>query len=329
MEISSCLQGGYHKPLSRQWHFRNGGKSLDKSMFMYPIFITDDADASDEISSLPNQRRWGVNRLQEFIGPLIRKGLRSVILFGVPFKMNKDYRGSPADDIQTPVIQAIQKLKSLFPELYIACDVCLCEYTDHGHCGLLRDDGSLYSHESAQRVGDVALAYAKAGADCVAPSDMMDGRIAQIKRRLIDNGYGNRVMLMAYSAKFSTSLYGPFREAAGSAPSFGDRKCYQLPPHARGLARRAVQRDLNEGADCVMVKPSLPYLDVISDTATLAADYPVACYVVSGEFAMMHAGAKAGIYDLKAIAFETHESFLRAGANIFLTYFTPEFLDWL
>ncbi|TIA92784.1 hypothetical protein E3P81_01210 [Wallemia ichthyophaga] len=327
MEISSCLQGGYHKPLSRQW--QNQGKSLDKSMFMYPIFITDDPQASDEITSLPNQRRWGVNRLEGFLRPLISKGLSSVILFGVPFNMNKDGRGSAADDSNTPVIQAIHTLKRIFPDLYIACDVCLCEYTDHGHCGLLREDGALFSHESAQRIGEVALAYARAGADCVAPSDMMDGRISQIKRRLIDSGYGNRVMLMSYSAKFSTSLYGPFREAAGSAPSFGDRKCYQLPPHGRGLARRAVQRDLNEGADCVMVKPSLPYLDVISDTAQLARDYPVACYVVSGEFAMMHAGAKAGIYDLKKIAFETHESFLRAGANIFLTYFTPEFLEWL
>lgn len=298
-------------------------------MFMYPIFITDDPQASDEITSLPNQRRWGVNRLEEFLRPLISKGLSSVILFGVPFNMNKDGRGSAADDPNTPVIQAIRTLKRIFPDLYIACDVCLCEYTDHGHCGLLREDGTLFSHESAQRIGEVALAYARAGADCVAPSDMMDGRISQIKRRLIDSGYGNRVMLMSYSAKFSTSLYGPFREAAGSAPSFGDRKCYQLPPHGRGLARRAVQRDLNEGADCVMVKPSLPYLDVISDTAQLARDYPVACYVVSGEFAMMHAGAKAGIYDLKKIAFETHESFLRAGANIFLTYFTPEFLEWL
>lgn len=296
---------------------------------MYPIFITDDPQASDEITSLPNQRRWGVNRLEEFLRPLISKGLSSVILFGVPFNMNKDGRGSAADDPNTPVIQAIRTLKRIFPDLYIACDVCLCEYTDHGHCGLLREDGTLFSHESAQRIGEVALAYARAGADCVAPSDMMDGRISQIKRRLIDSGYGNRVMLMSYSAKFSTSLYGPFREAAGSAPSFGDRKCYQLPPHGRGLARRAVQRDLNEGADCVMVKPSLPYLDVISDTAQLARDYPVACYVVSGEFAMMHAGAKAGIYDLKKIAFETHESFLRAGANIFLTYFTPEFLEWL
>ncbi|TIB72397.1 hypothetical protein E3Q24_01707 [Wallemia mellicola] len=308
---------------------RNQGKSLQKSMFMYPIFITDDPDASVEIKSLPNQRRWGINRLQEFLAPLVEKGLKSVILFGVPLNMKKDYRGSAADDINTPVILAIKKLKQLFPELYIACDVCLCEYTDHGHCGLLREDGSIYSHESAQRVGEVALAYAQAGADCVAPSDMMDGRILQMKCKLIDNGFGNRVLVMAYSAKFSTNLYGPFREAAGSAPSFGDRKCYQLPPNARGLARRAVQRDLNEGADIVMVKPSLPYLDVISDTAQIASDYPVACYVVSGEFAMLHAGAKAGIYDLKSIAFETHESFLRAGANIFLSYFTPEFLDWL
>ncbi|KXN85339.1 Delta-aminolevulinic acid dehydratase [Leucoagaricus sp. SymC.cos] len=298
-------------------------------MLMYPIFITDDPNASVEIPTLPNQRRWGVNKLEGFLGPLVQKGLRSVILFGVPLNCQKDGRGTPADDPAGPVILAIKKIRELFPSLFIACDVCLCEYTDHGHCGLLHDDGTINTAPSVDRIAEVAVNYAKAGAHCVAPSDMMDGRIKAIKRGLIDAGLGNRCTLMSYSAKFASALYGPFRDAAGSAPSFGDRKCYQLPPTAKGLARRAIQRDTTEGADIIMVKPALPYLDIIADAAQLASDHPLACYQVSGEFAMVHAGAKAGVYDLRTMAFETVESMVRAGATLILTYFTPEFLDWL
>jgi porphobilinogen synthase len=257
LEISSILQGGYQHPLSRSWQSRRG---LTKEMLMYPIFITDDPGASTEIKSLPGQRRWGVDRLEEFLGPLIKKGLGSVILFGVPMKCEKvsgpkqldnalqcaeplqDAHGGPADDPKGPVIQAIRKLRELYPALYIACDVCLCEYTSHGHCGVLHEDGTLNTEPSVARIAEVALAYARAGAHCVAPSDMMDGRIRAIKRALVDAGLGNRCTLMSYAAKFASALYGPFREAAGSAPSFGDRKCYQLPPGARGLARRAVVR---------------------------------------------------------------------------------------
>ncbi|RDB25233.1 Delta-aminolevulinic acid dehydratase [Hypsizygus marmoreus] len=326
MDISSILQGGYQHPLSRSWQAK---QQLTKSMLMYPIFISDDPEASQIIATLPGQRRWGVNKLEEFIGPLVKKGLKSVILFGVPLNCIKDARGTPADDPSGPVISAIKKLRSLFPSLYIACDVCLCEYTDHGHCGYLNQDGTIDNTPSVARIAEVAVNYAKAGAHCVAPSDMMDGRIKAIKRGLIDAGYGNRCTLMSYSAKFASSLYGPFRDAAGSAPSFGDRKCYQLPPSARGLARRAIQRDTAEGADIIMVKPALPYLDIIADAAQLASDHPIACYQVSGEFAMVHAGAAAGVYDLRAMAFESIEGMVRAGATLILTYFTPDFLDWL
>ncbi|KAK2467337.1 hypothetical protein APHAL10511_000572 [Amanita phalloides] len=246
MDISSVLQGGYQHALSRSWQSR---RALTKSMFMYPIFITDDPDASVPIPSLPGQRRWGVNQLQTFLTPLIEKGLQSVILFGVPLKCVKDTRGTPADDPQGPVILAILILRQLFPSLYIAADVCLCEYTDHGHCGLLNPVGTINTIPSVERIAQVAVSYAKAGVHCVAPSDMMDGRIKFIKRALIDAGFGNKVTLMSYSAKFASSLYGPFRDAAGSAPSFGDRKCYQLPPSAKGLARRAIKRDTSEGAD--------------------------------------------------------------------------------
>ncbi|EIW82869.1 tetrapyrrole biosynthesis porphobilinogen synthase [Coniophora puteana RWD-64-598 SS2] len=325
MEISSILQGGYQHPLSRTWQ----GRQLNKSMLMYPIFITDDDDARVEVPTLPGQCRWGVNRLEGFLGPLVKKGLASVILFGVPMKCQKDPHGGPADDPNGPVIQAIKKIRQLFPDLYIATDVCLCEYTSHGHCGYLREDQTIDTELSIARIAEVALAYAKAGAHCVAPSDMMDGRIQAIKRRLIDEGYGNRCTLMSYSAKFASALYGPFRDAAGSSPSFGNRKCYQLPPNAKGLARRAIKRDVNEGADIIMVKPALPYLDVISDAAELARDLPLACYQVSGEYAMVCAGATQGVYDLRTMAFETCESMVRAGATIILTYFTPQFLDWL
>ncbi|KIY67151.1 tetrapyrrole biosynthesis, porphobilinogen synthase [Cylindrobasidium torrendii FP15055 ss-10] len=326
MDISSILQGGYAHPLSREWQ---GRRQLTKSMFMYPIFITDDPDASFVIESLPGQRRWGVNKLEEFIGPLVAKGLKSVILFGVPLNCQKDYCGTPADDPQGPVILAIRKLRELYPDLYIACDVCLCEYTDHGHCGYLHEDGTINNAPSVKRIAEVAVNYAKAGAHCVAPSDMMDGRIKAIKEGLIQAGLGNKCTLMAYSAKFASGLYGPFRDAAGSAPSFGNRKCYQLPPQAKGLARRAIQRDANEGADIIMVKPALPYLDIIADAAQLTPDHPLACYQVSGEYAMVVAGARAGVYDLRVMAFETVESMVRAGATLILTYFTPDFLEWL
>ncbi|KAF8585969.1 tetrapyrrole biosynthesis, porphobilinogen synthase [Ramaria rubella] len=326
LEISSVLQGGYAHPLSRHWQ---GRRQLTKSMLMYPIFITDDPKAHVVIQSLPGQARWGVDRLEGFLGPLVKQGLKSVILFGVPMKCEKDARGTPADDVEGPVIQAIHLLRSLYPDLYIACDVCLCEYTSHGHCGILHEDGTINQAPSAERISQVAVAYAKAGAHCVAPSDMMDGRIKAIKQGLLDAGLGNKCTLMSYSAKFASALYGPFREAAGSAPSFGDRKCYQLPPSARGLARRAIVRDANEGADIIMVKPALPYLDVLADAAQLTPDHPLACYQVSGEYAMVVAGAEAGVYDLKTMAFETVESMVRAGATLILTYFTPQFLEWL
>ncbi|GHJ87787.1 hypothetical protein NliqN6_4189 [Naganishia liquefaciens] len=387
LDISSVLAGGYHHPLLRNYQAR--GRTLNKDMLMYPIFITDDPEAEVEIPTLPGQKRWGINRLEGFLRPLVDKGLKSVILFGVPLELEKDEVGTHADSDVTPVVQALKLLSKLFPRLLLAADVCLCEYTNHGHCGVpssyiqngkrvtkthgdgvysdanpLVDSTTLpqqnsastaksahmtaSSHSkhtpvpnflngaphldmsaSANRVADVALSYAKAGAHIVAPSDMMDGRIKAIKLRLIEEGYANRCGLMSYSAKFASGLYGPFRDAAGSAPMAGDRKCYQLPPFAKGLARRAINRDALEGADILMVKPSLPYLDIIQDCATLQPDLPTACYQVSGEYAMIYAGAKAGVYDLRQMAEETVGSMIRAGASIILTYFTPEFLEWL
>ncbi|KAK4190613.1 putative delta-aminolevulinic acid dehydratase [Podospora australis] len=326
-DISSQLHAGYSHPLARSWQAE---RQLTKSMLIYPLFVSDNDDEEVLIPSLPDQHRRGVNKLIPFLEPLVQKGLRSVILFGVPLRPGtKDALGTSADDPEGPVIRSIRLLRQRFPHLYIVADVCLCEYTSHGHCGILRDDGSLNNQLSVDRISDVAVSYARAGAHCVAPSDMNDGRIRAIKLKLIEEGIVHNVTLMSYAAKFSGCLYGPFRDAAGSTPSFGDRRCYQLPPGGRGLARRAIIRDISEGADIIMVKPASQYLDVISDAKELGKDLPIAAYQVSGEFAMIHAAAKAGVFDLKAMAFESTEGILRAGATIIISYFTPDFLDWL
>lgn len=324
-EIYSILQGGYNHPLTREWQSE---KHLTKSMFIFPLFISDIDDDETAIDSLPGIKRFGNNKIVNYLKPLIAKGLRSVIIFGVPLKEgSKDPEGTSADDPEGPVIKCIKLLRENFPDLYIMCDVCLCEYTSHGHCGILRESGSLNRELSVRRIAAVAVNYAKAGAHSVAPSDMMDGRILEIKRGLIAAGLENRTFVMSYSAKFSGNLYGPFRDAACSAPSFGDRKCYQLPPVGLGLARRALKRDIQEGADGIIAKPSTFYLDVMKEASEIAKDLPICAYHVSGEYAMLHAAAEKGIVDLKDIAFESHNGFLRAGARLIISYFTPDFLD--
>lgn len=295
----------------------------------HPVFITDEPDAQVPLGGMPNQYRWGVNRLEGFLRPLVERGLQSVILFGVPVCKEKDETGTLADDPEGPVIAAIRAIRAMFPSVYVAADVCLCEYTSHGHCGIVYEDGTMDNDKSVARLADVAVAYAKAGAHCVAPSDMMDGRVSAIREGLVKAGLRSRTTLMAYSAKFSSKMYGPFREAVASAPSYGDRRCYQLPSNARGLARRAITRDVQEGADIIMVKPALPYLDILSDARELAPDYPRACYQVSGEYGMIHAAANAGVGNLRGMVEESMTSMVRAGASLILTYFTPELLTWL
>ncbi|KAH9449670.1 hypothetical protein Pst134EB_020489 [Puccinia striiformis f. sp. tritici] len=295
--LSHVLQGGYAHPLTRSLQAE---RTLTKEMLMFPIFISDDPNAQQPIDSFPNQFRLGLNVLEGFIRPFVEKGLRSVMLFGVPMNCQKDAVGTPADDENGPTISAIRLLKEKFPSLFVAADVSA-----------------------------VALSYARAGADCVAPSDMMDGRIGAIKQALIDARLANRCCLMSYSAEFASALYGPFRAAACSAPSLGDRKGYQLPPNARGLAKRAIIRDISEGADIIMVKPAQTYLDVVSEARSLAPSHPLACYQVSGEYAALLAGADAGVYELKPMVLETLDCMLRAGATLILTYFTPMLLDWL
>lgn len=325
-EISSLLAPGYAHPVSRMWQ---NNRLLSKDMLIYPLFVTLDPNTENEISSLPGQKQWGLNKLIPFVESLVKKGLKSVLLFGVIPEDLKDPHGSWADKPETPVIQAVKVLKEKFSELFIICDTCLCEYTSTGHCGVLREDGTIIRQASVERLAEVSLAYAQAGAHAVAPSDMIDGRIIEIKRKLLAHDCAHNTMIISYSAKFAGSLYGPFRDAAASCPKSGDRRAYQLPPGARGLARRALRRDIQEGADAFIMKPSTFYLDVIADAAEICKDYPIAAYQVSGEYAMIHAAAEKGYLDLQTMAFESAQGILRAGANLLITYFAPDFLDWL
>ncbi|KAL1131560.1 hypothetical protein AAG570_011177 [Ranatra chinensis] len=277
---------------------------------------------------MPGVYRYGVNTLIESLTPLVEQGLKSILLFGVINNLPKDDIGSNGDSAQNPVVRAIPVIRKKFPDLVIICDVCLCPYTSHGHCGILDKDGFINNDASIKRIREIAVSYAISGCHIVAPSDMMDGRIGSIKQGLRKAGLG-RVSILSYAAKFCSSFYGPFRDAAKSAPASGDRKCYQLPPASMGLALRAVSRDVEEGADFLMVKPGLPYLDIVKQTKEAFPHHPLFVYQVSGEFAMLYHGAKAGGIALRAAVEETMTSFYRAGADCIITYFTPDLLAWL
>lgn len=321
------LHSGYFNGTLRRWQSAN--TELHPWNLMYPIFIVDEPDALQEVASLPGVSRYGINKLVDAVKPLVEKGLSSVLLFGVPSSLPKDERGSSADIPETPVIQAVQLLRKHFEDLVVACDVCLCAYTSHGHCGIFGKDGTIDNQASINRLAEQALSYARAGAQVVAPSDMMDGRIGAIKAALREAGLLSKVSVLSYAAKFSSSFYGPFRDAAKSAPAFGDRKCYQLPPPSKGLANRAVERDVEEGADMLMVKPGLAYLDIVRQTKDKYPDHPLFIYQVSGEYAMLHHGASAGAFNLKTTLTEVLTSMRRAGADVIISYYTPMVLDWI
>ncbi|KJK65898.1 euALADPBGScysteinerich [Aspergillus parasiticus SU-1] len=322
--IASQLKSGYNHTVSAMWQAE---RQLHKSMFIYPVFLSADPDLEEPITSLPNQYRRGINKLLPFLATLVAKGLHSVILFGSPPSNDKkDASGSMADSPDGPIMPAIPLIRQAFPDLYLIADVSLCEYTHHGHCAVVFEDGTVDNEASVARVSDIALSFAQAGVHCVAPSDMSDGRIRAIKLKLLQHRLESKVAIMSYSAKYASCLYGPFREAASSAPAFGDRKRYLLPPPARTLARKAMLRDMQEGADMIMVKPAYP--DILSDAKNVST-VPVVAMQVSGEFAMIHAAARAGVFNLKDMAFESTEIIVRSGADAILSYFTPEFLDWL
>ncbi|XP_043230025.1 delta-aminolevulinic acid dehydratase-like [Amphibalanus amphitrite] len=323
---SHRLHSGYNHQVARSW--QEIGATLQANNLMYPLFIVDDPDAVQPVASMPGVSRYGVNQLEQVLPPLVQDGLTSVLLFGVP-EGQKDERGSGADVPDNAVIKAIRTIKSCCPSLLIACDVCLCPYTSHGHCGILHEDGTINNPPSIARLAEVALAYAQAGADVVAPSDMMDGRVAAIKSRLAGAGLDGRCAVLSYAVKFASSFYGPFRDAAKSAPAFGDRRCYQLPPGGRGLAARAAARDVAEGADMLMVKPGMPYLDIVRQTKDQFPQYPLFIYQVSGEYAMLYHAAAQGAFSLKPVVLEALTAMRRAGADVIISYYTPLVLGWL
>lgn len=292
--------------------------------FIYPVFVVEGEDIKREISSLKGNYHWSVDRLEELVNELNEAKIKSVILFGIP--EHKDCVGSEAYNENGIVQKAIRRLRELSPELYIITDVCMCEYTDHGHCGILNDH-DVNNDKTLVYLGEIALSHAKAGADMVAPSDMMDGRISYIRNVLDENGYEN-LPIMSYAAKYSSAFYGPFREAAGSAPSFGDRKSYQMDPANSREAMAEIEADLNEGADIIMVKPAMSYLDIVRE-ARDKINVPICVYNVSGEYAMVKNAGEAGLINEKLVALEMLLSMKRAGAKMIITYYALEAAKWL
>jgi porphobilinogen synthase len=288
------------------------------SQLVAPLFVADDPDRPGT-ATLPALARRSPDDAAEAVSRLRRSGVGSVILFGVPSR--KDAQGSPAWDPRGPVPRAIRAIKERDPEATVIADVCLCEYTDHGHCGVLRGP-RIDNDRTLPLLGRAATAYADAGADLVAPSAMMDHQVAAIRAALDRAGHGE-VGILAYAAKFSSSFYGPFRDAAGSAPAFGDRRSYQMDGRNRREALRELALDAAEGADVLMVKPALPYLDVIA-AARERFDLPIAAYQVSGEYAMIKAAAARGWLDESAAARETLGAIHRAGASVIISYFASE-----
>ena len=298
--------------------------SLSVDDFIYPVFVVEGNDIKREISSLKGNYHWSVDRLEELVNELNEAKIKSVILFGIP--EHKDCVGSEAYNENGIVQKAIRRLRELSSELYIITDVCMCEYTDHGHCGILNNH-DVNNDKTLVYLGEIALSHAKAGADMVAPSDMMDGRIAYIRKVLDENGY-EHLPIMSYAAKYSSAFYGPFREAAGSAPSFGDRKGYQMDPANSREAMAEIEADLNEGADIIMVKPAMSYLDIVRE-ARDKINVPICVYNVSGEYAMVKNAGEAGLINEKLVALEMLLSMKRAGAKMIITYYALEAAKWI
>lgn len=313
------LQGGYFNATLRKLQEPN--TSIEPHNIMYPIFLLENDEAVQAVSSMPNVYRYGINTLMPALTELVAKGLKSILIFGIVETLPKDAIGSSADAAENPVIKALPKIKAAFPELTIACDVCLCPYTSHGHCGVLTETGAIDHAASVKRIAEVALAYAKAGASIVAPSDMMDNRIKAIKYALVANSLQNQVSVLSYSCKFASSMYGPFRDTMKSSPMAGDRKCYQLPPGSAGLAARAAARDVAEGADFLMVKPGLPYLDIVRQTKDKYPHHPLFIYQVSGEYVMISNSGDSK--EVESHLMETLTCMRRAGADCIITYFAP------
>lgn len=308
-------------PALREMMREHSLSAADLAM-LYFVEETDDAKYRRPVAAMPGQFRYSLDELEKAVAEAVDNGLRSCMLFGIPAR--KDAAGSGAYAENGIVQQALRRLKTKFPALCLITDVCLCEYTDHGHCGLITPEGEVRNDATLELLARTALSHARAGADMVAPSDMMDGRVLAIRDALDRNGFVN-TPIMSYAVKYASAFYGPFREAAGSAPQFGDRKTYQMDPANRREAVREAAADAQEGADILMVKPAGVCLDIIRDVRE-AFDLPVAAYQVSGEYAMIKAAGQMGWVDEAAVTLESLLSIKRAGAGLILSYCTGDLL---
>lgn len=297
---------------------------MDKSSLIYPLFVKEGEGIREEIPTMPGQYRYSIDQLPYVLEEVLKAGVGSVMFFGIPD--HKDACGSGAYAEDGIVQKAFREAKRQFPELYCIGDVCMCEYTSHGHCGILNGE-YVDNDKTLEYLAKIALSQVQAGADMVAPSDMMDGRVAAIRSMLDENGY-LETPIMSYAVKYASAFYGPFRDAAGSAPAFGDRKAYQMDYHNRREAVKEALLDVEEGADIIMVKPAMSYLDVVSEVKETTV-LPVAAYSVSGEYAMIKAAGSLGYVDEASIICETAVSAYRAGVDLYLTYFAKELAGFM
>ena len=297
--------------------------AVNPDSLVYPMFVVEGENVKEEIPSMPGQFRFSIDEILKELESCVALGIKSILLFGIP--NYKDEIASSAYDDDGIVQRAVRSIKAKFPALFVITDVCLCEYMSHGHCGIVKENGDVDNDPTLELLAKTALSHADAGADMVAPSDMMDGRVAAIRSKLDEKGFKD-TPIMAYSAKFASAYYGPFRDAADSAPHFGNRRSYQMDVRNGREALHEVELDLEEGADIVMVKPGLAFLDVLRQTADMS-NVPVAVYNVSGEYSMVKAAAKMGWIDEKAIIRENLIAMKRAGADIIITYHAKEALE--
>jgi porphobilinogen synthase len=297
---------------------------VDVKDLIYPLFVVEGHNLRQEVTSMPGVFRYSPDLLPRELDEVAGLGIPAVLLFGIPQK--KDEVGSAAYDPEGVIQKAIQAIKSSTPELVVVTDVCLCEYTDHGHCGIVTD-GYVDNDRTLELLAEMAVSHAEAGADIVAPSDMMDGRVGIIREALDENGF-EHIPILSYAVKYASAFYGPFREAAESAPRFGDRRSYQMDPANWREVLREVEQDIAEGADLILVKPALAYLDVIQ-RVRLAVDCPVVAYNVSGEYAMVKAAAQQGWADERQMVAEILTAIKRAGADLIVTYHAREAASWL
>ncbi|SDZ04930.1 porphobilinogen synthase [Evansella caseinilytica] len=297
---------------------------LHKEDLIYPIFVKEGNNIKNEVPSMPGVYQWSLDRLNEELTEIVDLGIASIIVFGVPAA--KDDTGTSAYCNEGIVQQGIRQIKAQYPQLTVIADTCLCQFTDHGHCGVI-EDGEILNDESLALLVKTAVSQVKAGADIIAPSNMMDGFVAAIRRGLDEAGFHN-VPIMSYAVKYASSFYGPFRDAAHSSPQFGDRKTYQMDPANRLEALREARSDVEEGADFLIVKPALAYLDIIRDVKE-RHPLPIVAYNVSGEYSMVKAAAANGWIDEKSVVLEKLLSMKRAGADLILTYFAKDVVKWL